>query len=151
MRKYIFISLTFACSLSMILFTQTAGYARDCKFEKDGRPAIGVYHIVLQISAGTVRKIKGAVNFNYDEKNAATGAKVLVYKLAADEASFVGWQEVDDKAEFCFGKLPPGRYKLEVGFESPSGVNVTTILLTLEPDNIRASDKKIKVPLKPGT
>jgi hypothetical protein len=145
MKKKFFLTL----SVSLIVFVSVLGAsAQSCKFEKDkeGMPPLGGANETVVLRARTVRKIRGAVIFNYRKEEKAV---VAVYRVAGNDRILAGWQRVDSEARFCFGKLPAGRYILEAG--AGSGINITQVEIFVDPDNLKASEKKIEISLELGT
>src|SRR5262249_11710098 len=46
---------------------------------------------------------------------AIPGTRFVLFKISKNGDSFVGSLESDYKGRYCFGKLPDGQYRLEIG------------------------------------
>jgi hypothetical protein len=68
---------------------------------------------INQDDAGTLSGLKGKVTDPAGE--AIFEARLALFRVLKDGASFVGSLQTDDKGRYCFGKLKEGQYRLEVG------------------------------------
>ena len=112
---------------------------------------------VIQSTAKPVKQLRGNVMLQNGEP--ISEAVVEVYDYSGRDKRLPYGPEslkkrkaaclTDEKGEFCFTRLPAGKYVLKVGTQAPAGINYSFVIVNLIPD--LRSRRKLEISLNLGT
>jgi protocatechuate 3,4-dioxygenase beta subunit len=112
---------------------------------------------VIQSTAKPVKQLRGNVMLQNGEP--ISEAVVEVYDYSGRDKRLPYGPEsskkrkaaclTDEKGEFCFTRLPAGKYVLKVGTQATAGINYSFVIVKLIPDLRRR--RKLEISLNLGT
>jgi hypothetical protein len=108
--------------LSLVMLAPCLAIAQKCTYSTDEPKTASPGHILVTIKGPAVNSIEGRV-FDPVGKPIPE-ATVVLMKLERRGAKYIGGAWTQEDGRYCFGPMPEGKYRLEVGSTGFNGIHV---------------------------
>jgi len=134
------VRVLFCCLFLCVI--PSASHSQKCSYRTDGPMYAPFGHEVLVMKGSTVRSIEGKV---FDPTGLPLSeATVVLVRIDGEERKYIGSTLTIEGGRYCFGIMPDGRYRLEIG---ASGFNAMQVPLTVSSRSTVSGPKKIILPV----
>jgi hypothetical protein len=124
--------------LLLVILTALTVSGQRCEYSTEGPTTVPYGHIGVEYKSRTVRVVKGTVvDANGDPLSSAA---IVLSMIKNKERVFIGGTYSDEDGSFCFGAIPDGEYRLEVGLE---GFNKAELILKVRSRGTTQDVKKV--------